>query len=152
MKMTRQALIREIIMHEDIETQEELANQLSMRGLKVTQATVSRDIKELRLIKTLSPRGRYRYTTAEYTEQDTDDRLIRIFSESVISVTSSDNLVVIKTLPASASAAAEAVDSLRWPQVLGTLAGDNTFLVILRSDEDAEEVVEKFRGMMRRMR
>ena len=60
--------------------------------------------------------------------------------------------MVIKTLPASASAAAEAVDSLRWPQVLGTLAGDNTFLVILRSDEDAEEVVGKFRGMMRRMR
>lgn len=149
MKATRQAMILQIIETEDIETQEELAEQLGRHGVKVTQATVSRDIKELRLLKVLSPSGRYKYATAERAEQGTADRFIRIFSESVLTVTPSDNLIVIKTLSASANAAAEAIDSLKWPEVLGTLAGDNTILVVVRSDAEAEGVASRFREMVK---
>ncbi|HIS00657.1 MAG TPA: arginine repressor [Candidatus Excrementavichristensenella intestinipullorum] len=149
MKATRQAMILEIIENQDIETQEELADQLGRHGVKVTQATVSRDIKELRLLKVLAASGRYKYATAERAEQGTGSRFIRIFSESVLSVTPSDNLIVIKTLPASANAAAEAIDSLKWPEVLGTLAGDNTILVVVRCDQEAQEVAARFREMAR---
>ena len=149
MKATRQAMILQIIETEDIETQEELAEQLGRHGVKVTQATVSRDIKELRLLKVLSPGGRYKYATAERAEQGTGDRFIRIFSESVLTITPSDNLIVIKTLSASANAAAEAIDSLKWPEVLGTLAGDNTILVVVRSGAEAEGVAGRFREMVK---
>lgn len=149
MKSVRHAMILEIIESQEIETQEELAEQLKRHGVKVTQATVSRDIKELRLLKVLTENGRYKYATAERAERGTGDRFIRIFSESVLSVARSDNLIVIKTLSASANAAAEAVDSLKWPEVLGTLAGDNTILVIVRSDGEAEGVAARFKAMMR---
>ena len=149
MKSARHAMILTVIETEDIETQEELAEQLKRHGVRVTQATVSRDIKELRLLKVLSPSGRYKYATAERAEQGAGDRFIRIFSESVLSVVASGQMIVIKTLAASANAAAEAVDSLKWGEVLGTLAGDNTILVIVREGHDVAQLVSKFRAMMR---
>lgn len=148
MKSVRHKIILDLIKSQEIETQEELAEQLEKHGVKVTQATVSRDIKELRLFKVLSQTGAYKYA-AEYKEQNTGDRFIRIFSESVLSVASSDNLIVIKTLTASANAAAEAVDGLKWPEILGTLAGDNTILVIVRAGDEAKEVVARFQSMMK---
>lgn len=149
MKSVRHSMILEIIENQTIETQEELAEQLKRHGVRVTQATVSRDIKELRLLKVLSENGGYKYATAERAEQGISERFIRIFSESVLSMASSGNLIVIRTLSASANAAAEAVDSLKWPEILGTLAGDNTILVIVQSEDDVENVLSRFKSLVR---
>ena len=144
MKSVRHAVIKEIIESQDIETQEELAAALRARNIDVTQATVSRDIKELRLLKVLSESGGYKYATADKAEHGLADRFIRIFSESVISITPANNLVVIKTISGSAHVAGEAIDSLKWPEVVGTISGDNTLLVIALSAQDAETLMHKF--------
>ncbi len=150
MKSVRHDLILDIIDKKDIETQEELAAELKARGVKVTQATVSRDIKELRLLKVLSENGGYKYATAERAEKGMSERFIRILAESVMSIESAVNLIVIKTISASAQAAAEAIDSLKWPELLGTIAGDNTILVIARSEEAVESVVSRFHALIKR--
>ena len=144
MKSVRHAVIKEIIETQEIETQEELASALRMRGIDVTQATVSRDIKELRLLKVLSESGGYKYATADKAEHGLADRFIRIFSESMLSITAANNLIVIKTISGSAHVAGEAIDSLKWPEVVGTISGDNTLLVIALNAEDAEKLLHKF--------
>ncbi len=149
MKATRQKAILEIIRQQDINTQEELAEALKKLNFNVTQATVSRDIKELRLLKTLSNDGVYRYTMVENVEHTLDERFRRIFGESVLSVSSAYNQVVIRTLSGSANVAAEMLDSLGWSEVIGTLAGDNTVLLILRSIDDVAEIVSKINEMLR---
>lgn len=149
MKSIRHTAILEIIEKRNIETQEELAEELRERGIVVTQATVSRDIKELHLLKVMSETGGYKYATLDKAEKGVNERFIRIFSESVLSIAGANNLIVIKTLTGSANAAAEAVDSLKWPQVMGTLAGDNTILVIVRSNEEIEGVMDRFRSMIK---
>ena len=149
MKSTRHSLILEIIEQKDIETQEELAEELKRRGVKVTQATVSRDIKELRLLKVLSANGVYKYATAYKAEHGLSDRLIRMLTDSVLSISSANNLIVIKTLSGSANVAAEALDSLHWPEVLGTLAGDNTILMIIRSNEEAPVIISRVQELMK---
>lgn len=149
MKTVRHAMILEIIDSKDIETQEELADELRRHGVAVTQATVSRDIKELRLLKVLSEKGGYKYATAERAEKGLNDRFIRIFSESVLSMANANNLIVIKTLSASAAPACEAIDSLKWPEIVGTLAGENTVLVIVQSTEQVEEVMNRLRAMIK---
>ena len=150
MKSTRHSLILEIIEQKDIETREELAEELKRRGVKVTQATVSRDIKELRLLKVLSDHGGYKYATVERAEKGMSERFIRILSESVISLDNVGNLIVIKTLSASANAAAEAIDSMKWSEVLGSIAGDNTILVIARSEEAVESLMARFNTLIKR--
>ena len=149
MKTVRHAMILEIIDSKDIETQEELADELRRHGVAVTQATVSRDIKELRLLKVLSEKGGYTYATADRAEKGLNDRFIRIFSESVLSMANANNLIVIKTLSASAAPACEAIDSLKWPEIVGTLAGENTVLVIVQSTEQVEEVMNRLRAMIK---
>ena len=149
MKAKRQALIREIVENQSIQTQEELADALREHGMVVTQATVSRDIKEMHLLKVLSEEGGYRYATMDKSEQGMNERLIRMLSDSVVDMSSANNLIVIHTLPGSAHVAGEAVDSLHWPEVLGTIAGDNTILVIARSNEDVDAVLRRFRGIVR---
>ena len=149
MKAKRQALIREIVENQSIQTQEELADALREHGMVVTQATVSRDIKEMHLLKVLSEEGGYRYATMDKSEQGMNERLLRMLSDSVVDMSSANNLIVIHTLPGSAHVAGEAVDSLRWPEVLGTIAGDNTILVIVRSNEDVDAVLRRFRGIVR---
>ena len=148
MKAKRQALIREIVENQSIQTQEELADALAARGMVVTQATVSRDIKEMHLLKVLSEEGGYRYATMDKSEQGMNERLIRMLADSVVDMSSANNLIVIHTLPGSAHVAGEAVDSLRWPEVLGTIAGDNTILVIVRSNEDVDSVLRRFRSII----
>ena len=149
MKSSRQIAILEIIRERDVETQEELADELRDRGYKVTQATVSRDIKELRLLKALSATGAYKYATADRAESGLSERLIRMFSESVLGMTHAYNQIVIQTLPGSANMAAEAIDNLRWPEIMGTLAGDNTILLLARRIEDVPAVLERLNGLMR---
>jgi len=149
MKATRQKAILEIIRQQDINTQEELAAALKKLNFNVTQATVSRDIKELRLLKTLSSEGVYRYTMVENVEHTLDERFRRIFSESVLSVSSAYNQIVLRTLSGSANVAAEMIDSIGWSEIIGTLAGDNTVLLIVRTVEDVEDIVPKIREMLR---
>ena len=149
MKRQRHRMILEIIENQAIETQEALSEALRKYGFDVTQATVSRDIKELRLFKVMGDDGVYRYAVAERSEQGLTERLRRVFAETVQSVDYACNQIVIKTLPGGAHAAAEMVDTMRCKVVVGTLAGDNTILVILRTVEDAPEVVERFKGMMK---
>ena len=150
MKSMRHNHILEIIESKDIETQEELAEELKRRNIKVTQATVSRDIKELRLVKALADGGKYKYATVERAEKGMSDRFIRILSESVMSIESAGNLMVIKTISASASAASEAIDSMKWPEVLGTIAGDNTILVIARSEAVVESLRQRFDALIKK--
>lgn len=149
MKVTRHARILEIINSRDIETQEELAEELRMRGMNVTQATVSRDIKELKLIKVLSESGKYKYATINHTESFLSNKLVNIFTQTVLQVENLENFIIIKTLAGSASAAAEALDSLSFEGVAGTIAGDNTIFVLARSTQKAEEIAQKMRKMMK---
>lgn len=149
MKTVRQVAILDIIEKQEIETQEELASALNARGIRVTQATVSRDIKELRLLKVLTPSGKYKYATGDQADNNLTDRFIRMLAESLLSVSSANNLIVVKTLSGSANVAAEALDSMHWPEVLGTLAGDNTVLLIIRSNEETNTVTSRIREMMK---
>lgn len=149
MKTVRQVAILDIIEKQEIETQEELASALNARGIRVTQATVSRDIKELRLLKVLTPSGKYKYATGDQADSNLTDRFIRMLAESLLSVSSANNLIVVKTLSGSANVAAEALDSMHWPEVLGTLAGDNTVLLIIRSNEETITVTSRIREMMK---
>ena len=149
MKTVRQVAILDIIEKNDIETQEELADALRERGIKVTQATVSRDIKELRLLKVLTPMGAYKYATADKAENGLSERFIRMLAESLLSVAASENLIVVKTLNGSANVAAEALDSLHWPEILGSIAGDNTILLVIRSQADVPGVVGRIQEMMK---
>lgn len=149
MKTVRQVAILDIIEKQEIETQEKLASSLNARGIRVTQATVSRDIKELRLLKVLTPSGKYKYATGDQADNNLTDRFIRMLAESLLSVSSANNLIVVKTLSGSANVAAEALDSMHWPEVLGTLAGDNTVLLIIRSNEETITVTSRIRKMMK---
>lgn len=149
MKTVRQVAILDIIEKQEIETQEELASALNARGIRVTQATVSRDIKELRLLKVLTPSGKYKYAMGDQADNNLTDRFIRMLAESLLSVSSANNLIVVKTLSGSANVAAEALDSMHWPEVLGTLAGDNTVLLIIRSNEETITVTSRIREMMK---
>ena len=149
MKTVRQVTILDIIEKNEIETQEELADALRQRGIQVTQATVSRDIKELRLLKVLTTMGTYKYATADKAENGLTDRFIRMLAESVLSVAASANMIVIKTLSGSASVAAEALDSFHWPEVLGTIAGDNTIFMVVRTLDEVQTVVDRIQEMMK---
>ena len=149
MKTKRHAMILKLIASENIDTQEELARLLSAQGFTVTQATVSRDIKELRLIKVLTGDGHYKYATVEKAETDLQERFIRLFSNCVVSITSSGNLIVLKTMAGSAAVAAEAIDSLKWPEIAGSIAGDNTIFVAVREGKNVSEIIKKFQKMMK---
>ncbi|HHV07999.1 MAG TPA: arginine repressor [Firmicutes bacterium] len=145
MKARRQMKIMELINAGPIETQEELATLLSQSGFEVTQATVSRDIKELRLVKVPLGENKYCYALPpEIPKGSIDPRLKRIFRESVISMDYSENMIVIKTLPGSAQGVAYAVDNVDWEEILGSLAGDDTILIIVKNKEEAPEVIKRF--------
>lgn len=148
MKVTRHSKILEIINSKDIETQEELAEELRVSGMNVTQATVSRDIKELKLIKVLSDNGKYKYATIIHTESFLSNKLMNIFSQTVIGVENVNNFVVIKTISGSASAAAEAIDSLNFDGIAGTIAGDNTIFVMTRDNDKAQNITQKMKKMI----
>lgn len=148
MKSKRHSMILKLIASENIETQEELARILSAHGFDVTQATVSRDIKELRLIKVQTGEGRYKYATVERAESDLQDRFINVFSNCVISMIAAGNIIVVKTIAGSASAAAEAIDSLRWPEIAGSIAGDNTIFVAVKDGKSIGDVMKKFQKMI----
>lgn len=138
MKKRRLAKILEIIKNNKVETQEELQNYLKDAGFDVTQATISRDIKELRLVKELSDEGRYIYSTGtKNLNEESSFRTGGIFRESIISVDYSSNMVCIKCFSGMAGAACAAIDSMKWNGVLGTIAGDDTIFVLCKNDNSA---------------
>ncbi len=149
MKSTRQEDIIKIISSREIETQEELAAELRKTGYNVTQATISRDIRELHLIKVAaSKRGTYRYARRpEHRESAVNERLIRILSDSLVSVDFAGQMIVVRTLSGSANVAAEAIDTMQWAEILGTIAGDNTIFIVVRNKKDAEKIVARIREM-----
>lgn len=149
MKYNRHAKILEIIDNNVIETQEDLAEKLKQQGMDVTQATVSRDIKELRLIKVMSSDGKYKYATLTQTENHISNRLTTILTESYVSSDYANNIVVVKTLSGMAQAAASAIDSLKWEEILGSIAGDDTLIIVCRAEKIAEEIVDKFNKMIK---
>ena len=138
MKSQRQAKIMEIISGRTIETQEQLLAALQAEGFRATQATISRDIKELRIVKELTNLGSYRYTTATNEMSNSfSARLNTIFRECVVSVDYAQNIMVIRTLPGLASAAGSAIDAMNMSPVVGTLAGDDTVMVVMRDNNAA---------------
>lgn len=138
MKSDRQSVILEIIAQRDIETQNQLLEALAERGVKSTQATLSRDIRDMRLVKELGPGGSYRYVVAASQENaELDARLRKIFKECVLSYDVAQNLLVIKTLPGLAQAAGSTLDGMEIPGLVGTIAGDDTAFLALKDAESA---------------
>ena len=150
MKSERHAMILNLIETTNVETQEELADMLKQRGICVTQATVSRDIMELRLIKVLAENGGYKYATVDKAEAGMKERFVRIFGDSVVGINTSANLVIVKTLSGSANAAAEAVDSMHWNDIVGTMAGDNTIFIAARDEKAVPDIVKRLSAMIKK--
>ena len=149
MKRARQAEILNIIQAVDVETQEQLLDELKARGFSATQATISRDIKELRLVKELSSGG-YRYASSERKGlADSDARLRNIFKEGVTSVDRAQNIVVVRTMPGLASAACSALDSMEIPGMVGSLAGDDTGILIMRDNDAAERFNQEVHKLLK---
>jgi transcriptional regulator of arginine metabolism len=144
MKYNRHSKILDIIEKYEIETQDELAEKLKEIGMEVTQATISRDIKELRLVKTLTEGGKYRYTAIHSESRNVNDSLMVIIKEAFVSSDYANNILVIKTRPGMAQAVAATIDGLGWEDVVGTIAGDDTILIVCRAEKIAEELMEKF--------
>ena len=138
MKLSRQSVIMEIINERDIETQNQLMAALAERGVKSTQATLSRDIRDMRLVKELGPKGNYRYVAASKQETpDLDIRLKKIFKECVVSCDIAQNLIVIKTLPGLASGACSTLDGMEVDGLVGTIAGDDTAFIAMKDNSSA---------------
>lgn len=145
MKIRRHGKILELISKYPIDTQEELLNKLKKEGYNVTQATVSRDIKELRLLKTLVDDGSYRYTIGSKDITDLKPNFDRLFSRSVSSVDYSENMIVIKTLAGMAQAVCAAFDSMEFDTVVGTLAGEDTIFIVMRTKDLAIDMVSELK-------
>lgn len=151
MKNARQNAIIRLIEENAIETQEELVQALMDKGFKVTQATVSRDIKQLALVKMLTPERTYRYALPGKNTEDTmSDRFIDILSEAIVTIHCAYNQIIIKTIPASADIGSEIIDRFGWKEVLGSIAGENTILLIIRSIEEVPAVMEKLNQLKER--
>lgn len=148
MKKRRQAKILEIISSNDIETQEQLQSMLLSSGYEVTQATISRDIKELRLVKELSSNGRYVYSTGQKNNDNITKRTGGIFNESIIRIDYALNTVVIKCFTGMANAACATIDSMNLDEIVGTIAGDDTIFILCRSEETAKIFTSKLRNIL----
>ena len=149
MKTQRQAKILEIIASYDIETQEQLLNRLQERGITSTQATISRDIKQMHLIKEPVGQGVYKYAVSgNRTKLNFAEKLRTIFRESITSIDCARNVVVLKTMPGLASAACSALDNMELNYMVGSLAGDDTAFLLMRDDESAIAFCEELKGML----
>lgn len=150
MKVSRQKKIQEIIESRQIETQSELALELKKQGFQVTQATISRDIKELGLIKIPTGPNSSKYSMPiRVAPGNMVERMKRMFRDNVIRVDFSENLIVIRTLPGSAQAVASCIDHMEWEEILGTVAGDDTILLIIKPKEAVTEMIEKLEKLMK---
>lgn len=148
MKGKRHLKIREIIANKEIDTQDELVEELRSAGFNVTQATVSRDIKELHLVKVPLEDGKYKYSLPADQRFNPLQKLKRTLSDSFVGLDSADNLIVMKSLPGNANAIGALLDNLQWHEIMGTICGDDTCLIICRSKEGAKEISKKILEML----
>ena len=149
MKSQRQAKLLEIIANKNIETQEQLLAELQAEGFRGTQATISRDIKELRVVKELTSLGNYRYTISASDLGSTfSARLNTIFRECVISFDYAQNIIVVRTLPGLASAAGSAIDAMNLHSIVGTLAGDDTVMIVMRDTNAAATLCGEIKSLL----
>lgn len=144
MKIERQSKILQLINETDIETQEELAKKLFENGLVVTQATISRDIRDLKLTKVTVENGRQKYAVLPDKESNLNEKYIRVFRDGFVSMDRSDSIIVIKTLTGMAMAVAAAIDAMSFEDVVGCIAGDDTIFCAVRSEANVINVMEKF--------
>ena len=147
-RSTRQSKILDIIAGKDVETQEELVAELAACGISVTQATISRDIKELGLVKTLSANNKYKYTSVKSSDIKISEKLLNVFREAVITIASANNLVIVKTLSGSANAVGMFIDQMHFNEMFGSVAGDDTLLIIAKSNDEAFILKQKLTGIV----
>ena len=145
MKTKRQTKILELIQKHDIETQEELSAYLTRDGYQVTQATVSRDIRELKLTKIAMDNGRQRYAVLSDADTGMAEKLVRVLREGFVSMDYAGNILVIKTVSGMASAVGAAVDAIKLSEIIGSIAGDDTLMCVIRTEEDAVNIMNKLR-------
>lgn len=144
MKIARHAKILELIENYEIETQDELAQKLCEEGFNVTQATVSRDIREMKLTKIATEKGRQKYAVISSNDMEVAERLTRVFKEAVVKMDYAQNMIVIKTLDGMGMAVAVALDNMQHNgEILGTIAGDNTVFCVVRTHNQAAVIIEK---------
>ncbi|MCM1064108.1 MAG: arginine repressor [Eubacterium sp.] len=148
MKKIRHAKIIETIQKHDVETQEELANYLREAGLAVTQATVSRDIKELKLSKIALRNGRQKYIILKQEDSHLGDKYIRVLRDGFSSMNMAQNILVVKTVSGMAMAVAAALDAMRFPEIVGCIAGDDTIFVAVRTVEETQALMDQIRSML----
>ena len=149
MKPGRQTVILEIIAEQEIETQQQLLNALAARGIKSTQATLSRDIKDMRLVKQLGPSGRYCYVVSrEQADSELTAKLRKIFRESVTSFDVAQNLLVLKTLPSLAPAACSAIEAIKNDSLVGALAGHDTAFIAMKDNQAAEKLRQEIQSIL----
>lgn len=147
-KAKRHIKIRELIAQHDIETQDELVKRLKDLGFKVTQATVSRDIKEMHLIKIPSSMGKYKYGVPTKQRFDAEEKLQRRMIEAFVSIDHAENFIVLKTLPGNANAIGALIDDLDWEEIMGTICGDDTCLILCRTMKKAQYVLTRLNDMV----
>jgi transcriptional regulator of arginine metabolism len=148
MKGQRHVKIREIITNHEIETQDELVDSLRSAGYNVTQATVSRDIKELHLMKIALDDGRYKYSMPADQRYNPMQRLKRALSDHFVHIDYTENLVVLKCLPGTANTISALLDSLEWNEIMGTISGDDTILIICRTKEQSSSFVDQILSLL----
>ena len=148
MKGYRQMKIREIIGEQEIETQDELVEALRRAGLNVTQATVSRDIKEMQLVKVPTEDGRYKYSLAPENRVYPLQKLKRALQDHFVHIDSTNNLIVMKCLPGTANTIGSLIDAMEWSEVMGTICGDDTILIICRTNKQSKATVDRLIGLL----
>ena len=148
MKIARHAKIIDLISRNDVETQEELADLLNSEGFRVTQATVSRDIRELKLTKISLNDGRQKYAVMQASGENMNEKYLRILKDGFLSMDMAQNLLVVKTVSGMAMAVAASIDAMQWPEVAGCIAGDDTIMCANRSVDDTLIVMEKIRKIV----
>ena len=150
MKKIRHGKILELVQEFDVETQEELADRLKEAGLEVTQATVSRDIRELKLTKVAATGGRQKYAVLQQDSGQMEEKFLRVLQDGFVSMDTAQNILVVKTVSGMAMAVAAALDALKFSEIVGCIAGDDTIFVAVRTQEGAAELMEKLESSLAR--
>ena len=148
-KYNRQSIILDLIENYEIETQEELAARLLEKGIQITQATISRDIKELRLVKVLTSNKKYKYATMDSQQDGIDKQFLKIFKNSVLGIEKAENIIVVKTLPGTAHACASTLDNLSIDGIRGTIAGYDTIFIAIRKMDMMNSIMRNLQNLLK---
>lgn len=150
MKVARHEKIKELIQQYDIDTQEELASRLNEAGFKVTQATVSRDIRALKMMKVTGKDGKSRYVILQELPTEMGEKYTRVLHDALLTIDQGQNILVTRTVPGMAMGVAAALDALNWEEILGSIAGDDTVMCVARTLEEASSVAERLKSILQK--